>query len=182
MRRTWTVVIVGAAAVLLTGCGRDVPGDQPPPAAAPGGAPINWEVPLHGGRIVASVKQAARHVHFTVHKPRFAIRPALIQVDDPAQVPVEERMVAFVYHFPASGTILVEERSAHLTLADLQQRADAPDVPKDAFQLVAVRATQGLLVSGNGTGGLLWIEGGVLFDITGPKVDPSQVQALAALL
>jgi hypothetical protein len=76
----------------------------------------------------------------------------------------------------------VEERSAHLTLADLHRRADAPGVPKDAFQMVAVRATQGLLASGNGTGRLLWVEGGVLFDITGPKVDPSQAQTLAALV
>jgi hypothetical protein len=182
MRRRWMVGNVGAALVLLAACGRSAPGDQPPPSAASGRPPSNWEVPLHGGRIVASAKQAAHYVHFTVHQPRLAIRPALIQVEDPAQVPAEERTVAFVYHLPASGTILVEERSAHLTLADLRRRADAPGVAKDAFQMVSVRSTQGLLVSGNSIGRLLWIQGGVLFDIIGPSVSPSQVQALAALV
>jgi hypothetical protein len=33
--------------------------------------------------------------------------------------------------------------------------------------MLAVRATHGLLASGNGR--LLWIEGGVLSDITGPE-------------
>jgi hypothetical protein len=131
---------------------------------------------------VVSVTQAARYVHFKVREPRFASRPALIQVEDPAQVPVDDRTVAFVYHLPAAGTVVVEERSAHLTLAELRRRADAPGVPVDAFQMVPVRATEGLLVSGNGIGGLLWIEGGVLFDITGPSVSPSQVQSLAALV
>jgi hypothetical protein len=114
--------------------------------------------------------------------PQFASRPALIQVDDPAQVPVDDRTVAFVYQLPAAGTVVVEERNAHLTLTELRRRADAPGVPADAFQMVPVRATRGLLVSGNGIGGLLWVEGGVLFDITGPSVSPSQVQALAALV
>ncbi len=129
MSRTWMVGIVGAALVLLAACGRSAPEDQPPPAAKPGGPPSNWEVPLHGSRIVASAKQAARHVHFSVREPHFASRPALIQVDDPAQVPVDDRTVAFVYHLPAAGTVVVEERSAHLTLAELRQRADAPGVP-----------------------------------------------------
>jgi hypothetical protein len=176
------VGIVGAALVVLAACGRGAPEDQPPPPAEPGRPPSNWEVPLHGGRIVASATQAAHHVHFTVHMPQFASRPALIQVDDPAQVPLNERTVAFVYHLPAAGTVVVQERSAHLTLTDLRQRADAPGVPTDAFQMVPVRATQGLLVSANSIGGLLWIEGGVLFDITGPTVSRSQVQALAALV
>src|SRR6266487_781887 len=172
MSRTWMVGIVGAALVLLAACGRSAPEDQPPPAAKPGGPPSNWEVPLHGSRIVASAKQAARHVHFSVREPHFASRPALIQVDDPAQVPVDDRTVAFVYHLPAAGTVVVEERSAHLTLAELRQRADAPGVPADAFQMVPVRATEGLLVSGSGISGLLWTEGGVLFDITGPQRQP----------
>src|SRR6266496_820601 len=44
--------------------------------------------------------------------------------------------------------------------------------PADAFQMVPVRATEGLLVSGSGISGLLWTEGGVLFDITGPQRQP----------
>src|SRR6266542_27528 len=172
MSRTWMVGIVGAALVLLAACGRSAPEDQQPPAAKPGGPPSNWEVPLHGSRIVASAKQAARHVHFSVREPHFASRPALIQVDDPAQVPVDDRTVAFVYHLPAAGTVVVEERSPHLTLAELRQRAAAPGVPADAFQMVPVRATEGLLVSGSGISGLLWTEGGVLFDITGPQRQP----------
>jgi hypothetical protein len=75
--------------------------------------------------------------------PQFASRPALIQVDDPAQVPVDDRTVAFVYQLPAAGTVVVEERNAHLTLTELRRRADAPGVPADAFQMVPCARREG---------------------------------------
>jgi len=177
------VGIAGAALVLLAACGRGAAGDRPPPAAKRGRPLSNWEVPLHGGRIVASAMQAARYVHFLVHEPQFASRPALIQVDDPAQVPVDDRTGRV--RLPPSGRRNGRRRGAqrapHADRAaaargrSRRARRRLPDGP-------GARATQGLLVSGNGIGGLLWIEGGVLFDITGPSVSPSQVQALAALV
>jgi hypothetical protein len=91
MPRTWMVGIVGAALLLLAVRPRRTSGPATSSQAGPSA-------------------QAAHYVHFSVREPHFVSRPALIQVDDPAQVPIDEHAVAFVDHLPAAGTVLIEER------------------------------------------------------------------------
>ncbi|GIU99310.1 MAG: hypothetical protein KatS3mg014_0926 [Actinomycetota bacterium] len=45
-----------------------------------------------------------------------------------------------------------------------------------------LRGTYGLLIQGNGIGRIIWLEGGLKFDITGPTVSPDQVILLAEAL
>lgn len=192
--RATTVMVLLALSVLAAGgCARSksltVEGGPPGPESPPDRSevpertprpPINWETPYRAGIMVASPSEAETHVDFHVRAPAFGRDPERIQVSDPDQVARQERSVAMVFSLPRFGQVVVKQQLPHLTLDDLRRRADSPDAPADAFRMVSVRGTEGLLVSWEGVGRLTWIEGGVLFDILGRTISPDQVQELAA--
>jgi hypothetical protein len=155
-------------------------------AAAGGGPPIDWKRPFGTSPVVSSVREAERLVTFEVRKPAFGVEPSLIQVEYPNQVEPRERTLAFVYELPRYGIVVVNERLSHFTQADLEARANEPTVPEGAFRMVQMESRHGsvdaLLVSSARVGRLLWIDEGILFDITGPAVSPEAVVSLGVRL
>lgn len=150
---------------------------EPSPAVV-GRPEIDWVKPIKGGRDVDSAADAMEHVLFEVKIPHFA-SPELIQVDGDEWAP-KDRIVAMTFILPEEGgRLLVQERLSHMTRSDMQARADDPSAPPEMFQIVEVRGTVGLLITANDIGRVLWNEGAVLFDITGPSVTPKQVLDLA---
>ena len=100
---------------------------------------------------------------------------------------VEEKSVALVYQFPEEGTVLIQESlPGDWSIAQMRETVEAhanepdgdPTAPR-AFQMVGVRSTEGLLVQAHNVGRIMWIEDGILFDITGPTISPDQVLAIA---
>lgn len=181
-RRSLCLLVIGA--VLVTGCS-GAGGDRPPSPSRGaeghdlGEPPVNWDSPLLDGVNLSSLQAAQPNLPFTPVAPRFGA-PDVIQIDDPAQVQPTDQTLALVFHLQDYGTVLVEERSpGDWSLAQMQARADDPSAPPDAFQMVPVRNTSGLLIQGDGVGRVIWIEKGILFDITGPAVAPQQVLKLA---
>jgi hypothetical protein len=131
---------------------------------------------------MSDVAEAQRYVGFPILAPKIGT-PKLIQIDDPRQTAPEDETVAFIYEFPDMGIVNIEERQpGDITLQKLENRANDPTNPPGAFVMVPIRGTRGLLVSGDGIGRLIWIEGGILIDLSGESITPNQVQILASEL
>lgn len=133
--------------------------------------------------------EAESYVNFKVAVPGFATAD-LIQVDNPESLAIEDRTVALVFGsliFEGEdlGDVIVEESEPGVHSVE-QFRAISESPPTGAspgaFQVVSVRGTDGLLVSGNGIGRVIWIESGVLLQILGSRISPDQAQALAKAL
>jgi hypothetical protein len=162
---------------------------------------IEWERPFgKSGPEFAGAASVNAVLPFKMRMPSFG-QPDLIQTIPPDAVPASEQVVALVFHLTEEGTILLKEQlpgemslKAFETIASAHagEPADSDD-PTDrtkhivspgaevapAYQIVEVRGTSGLLVQGYGIGRIIWIEDGILFDMTGPSVTPTQVLALA---
>jgi hypothetical protein len=200
------VCIVGIIAV-VPACNNRTEKSLPPPREGQSGGEIesgpeiNWEKPFRDGPTFVSLAAVDEVLPFKVLKPAFGI-PDLIQTIPPAALETpDQQQVALVYHLPDEGTVVLEESlPAEMTLEGLKQIAAAhtgetaevgqatesatesstPTMgPVPAFQIVPVRGTEGLLVQGNGVGRIMWVESGLLFDLTGPTISPDQVLALA---
>ena len=193
MNGTKTLLAVGLLAI-SSACAKSPGADQPAggvsagAVASGGGPPINWNSPLQDGVTVQGAAAATTDVPFKVVDPRVG-NPSLIQVDDPAQVAAASRTVAFVYNLPGDGIVNVEESTAATGMgANLVARANAyaadptPDPAAASFQMVALGDGQALLVSQGGRGAELWVQGGVLFEITGQTLTSDQAQELAAVV
>jgi hypothetical protein len=133
------VALVGACSPSPKG---DQPGSSGPPPGVELGPQIDWQHPLHGGITVATGAAAASYVVFKVVDPGIGT-PTLVQVDDPSQVDLASRIVAFVYDLPNYGTVNVEEQEATLgTDQNLIARANAftttpsPDALAAQFHMV----------------------------------------------
>lgn len=186
-----TLLMVAAA-----GCARSGPTSREgPPAEAEGygGPPIDWTHPL-GGLDFPSVAAAQDVIAFHIVTPRWGQPDVVETLADPTKMPPEMQVVALVFHLPEEGTVLLREQpQGDDSLDHLKQAADTnfgsvgrepssgPGTP-DPVQLVPLRGTYGLLIQGNGIGRIIWLEGGLKFDITGPTVSPDQVLALAEAL
>ena len=151
-----------------------------------GGPPIDWSHPLKDGVSLTGPAAAANKVSFNAVDPGIGT-PTLVQMDDPTQVDPSTETVAYVYSLPSIGTINVEERPAAQGMADnLVARANAfdaepsPDPSEPQFQMVQLGSGQALLVTQGGVGAITWVQGGILFSVTGPTVSPDDVQNLAA--
>ncbi len=189
MRRVLVTLLVVVAS--LAACGRTPRGDQPGGGSAgqsdPNeGAPnIDWLHPLGGGITLSEASAASTYVSFKVVDPGLG-SPTLIQVDDPSEVDSNSRMVAFVYNMPKDGVVNVEEQQAAPGMAEnLVARAKAyaatpSPAPSDAqFEMVPLGKGQALLVSRDGVGAEVWVQDGVLFQVTGPTLAPDRAQDLA---
>lgn len=162
---------------------------------------IDWETPFGADApSFESVAEAQLEVPFEiVSSPASWGNPKLIQIVPPSSIsdPADEQL-AMVFDLADEGPILLEEKLAgEYSLDVLKQLAEAhstdPAVSSDyptptqgpflpAFQIIALRGTQGLLIQGNGIGRVMWVEDGVLFDIKGKTVSPDQVVNLAESL
>jgi hypothetical protein len=170
-------LIVAIAAPACTGVSR----------APDEGPPIDWERPFHEtGPTFATPVEANAVLPFKVVVPSLP-GPNLIQTLPPASVPKDEQVVALVYHFPGAGTVVIQESLPgdkdlgwlrETVAAHADEPVDDPAAPQ-AFRIVDIRKTEGMLIQGNGVGRIVWIEDGLLFDITGPTVTPEQVLAIA---
>jgi hypothetical protein len=144
---------------------------------------IDWDAPLRGGMTVSSLAEAQQYVPFRSRVPRFAgARLLRIQVDNPSEVAPTDRLLALVYDLPSHGRVVVEEKLSHLTEEFFARRANAPDSPPGAFRLIRARGLQALLITDGRVGRVMWIEDGVLFDVTGLSVGPDEVVSLASEL
>lgn len=159
---------------------------------------IDWTIPFGADApTFDSVAQVQQDLPFRVVEPTSWGTPETIQEVSPSQItdPTDEQVV-LVYDLPAvGGPILLEEKMAgdyslqvlkELAQAHASDPAVSDNFPSNtpgpflsAFQMVDLRGTQGLLIQGNGIGRVMWIEGGVLFDIKGEAVSPDQVVKLA---
>ena len=195
MRRAATLALV---LTVFTACARSSEGgrsgDQPvsdggssehPPNEA--GPQIDWNSPLRDGITLKQASDANAYVPFKVVDPGLGTA-TLIQVDDPQQmVAAATRTVAFVYNRADTGVINVEEQLAGPGVAqNLVARANAyaatpSPQPSDAqFQMVPLGDARALLVSQGNVGAEVWVQRGVLFEITGPALTPDAAQSLAA--
>lgn len=111
---------------------------------------------------------------------------SLIQVDDPSSVEAEARVVAFVYDLGGDGLVNVEEQQAPSSMAEnLVGRADpygatpSPAASAARFEIVPLGDLKALLISQGGVGAEVWVQGGVLYQVTGPSITPDRAQALA---
>lgn len=189
-----------ALILVLSACGRLPPEKGPVPvvsakagggrlAPAPGGAPtINWDAPLVGGVTVSAAQARVQGgLSFAPRVPRFPGPPVRAQVSS-ASTPASQRTLIYIYRFPLSadfpvdGRVIVSEEPTKMTVADLQGIVDHPPGPASDFHMTSVRRKPALLVTGNGVGRLLWIDSGVLLDVSGPAISPPVVQRLAALV
>jgi hypothetical protein len=170
------------------GCARSTPTSREGPRP-----PIDWSHPL-GGPDFPSVAAAQEVTAFEIVVPRWGKPDVVETVPDPADQPPEMQLVALIFHLPEEGTVVVWEQPQGTDSVDhLKQLADTnygsvgrepspgPGTP-DPVQLVPLRGTYGLLIQGNGIGRVIWLEGGLKFDITGPTVSSDQVLALAEAL
>jgi hypothetical protein len=122
-------------------------------------------------------------VAFTIRRPSWSTPSILVEVDDPIKVlDVNRRSVVVEYQIPSIGTVLVREQQPTWTLDTMKRRAADKSAASGVYSIVDVRGTQGLLVTDNGTSRLVWIEGGVQFDILGPALSSGQVRQLASSL
>lgn len=193
-RRIGISALLALLMLAAVGCARSTPTPREgPPADAEGygGPPIDWNHPL-GGSDFPSVAAAQKVIPFTIVTPRWG-QPDVVETLDPAN-PAEVQIVALIFHLPEEGSVVVEEQLQGMDSVDhLRQLAEtnygsvghepspSPGTP-DPVQLVPLRGTYGLLIQGNGIGRIIWLEGGLKFDITGPTVSPDQVLALAEAL
>lgn len=187
------IALLALLMLAAVGCARSTPTSREgPPADAEGygGPPIDWTHPL-GGPDFPSVAAAQKLIPFNIVTPRWGQPDVVETLPDQANVPPEAQIVALIFHLPEEGTVVVREQPQGIDSVDhLRQLADtdygsvgrtpspSPGTP-DPFQLVPLRGTYGLLIQGNGIGRIIWLEGGLKFDITGPTVSPDQVLALA---
>lgn len=151
------------------------------------GPPIDWEQPFSNlGVTFPTVEEANAVLPFKIVVPNLP-GPDLIRTISPEVAAMRDRVVALVYHLPAPGTVWVAEslpggKNVEWLKKFVAARANDPwrdpEAPP-AYQMVPLRGTEGMLVKGNGVGRIIWIENGILFDITGPTVSPEQVMAIA---
>jgi len=141
MRRLALLLLLVLAGVPLASCAspngdQGFPTTQTTEGSEEGGPPINWESPLSDGVELPSTAAAQILLTFNAVAPRFG-EPVLIQVDDPSLVSPAEATLAFVFHLESYGTVLVEERAqGDWTVDQMKARADDPNAPADAFQIV----------------------------------------------
>jgi hypothetical protein len=144
------------------------------------GPPINWDAPFGSAApSYPNADSADKALPFKVVVPAWGT-PDLIQtIPEAALAGPSDQVVALVYHLKNEGTVNVEESLPGSWSLDrmIQTASDHA-----GFQMVPLRRTQGMLVEGNGVGRIMWIENGLMFDITGPSVTTDQVLALAEKL
>ena len=195
MRTSRLVMVLLALAIAVPACADAAERNeaasqtQPQEGSADGvaGPPVDWERPFgETGPTFPTPADANAVLPFSVVIPDLP-RPDLIQTLPPTAVARKEQVVALVYHLPEAGIVVVEEslpgdRSLgwmrETVAGHANDPVDDPTAPP-AFQMVEIRDTEGMLVQGNGVGRIIWIEDGVLFDISGPTVTPEQVLAIA---
>ncbi len=93
-----------------------------------------------------------------------------IQVDSPSANHAGTT-VAFVYQHPAYGRFLLIERTSSTTQADLEALAGCNHAAgcEGEWTLVKLKnGTNGLLITGGPTTGIMWLSNGVLLDVFGP--------------
>lgn len=199
LRGTRLVSLALVAGLVLVSCGRSTLGDHPPAPQAGSStgegtngvvAPsIDWSAPLRDGIALNNAADLGPYVPFTVVDPRLGT-PSLIQVDDPTQVPPDLRLVAFVYdNLSGYGLINIEEQQAPPGMEqNLEQRAadsaatPSPDPSAAQFHILSINGQNVLLGSQLNHASTLWVQGGVLFEVTGPDLTPDQATTLATQL
>lgn len=181
-RARWVVVAMLFIALMAAGVavwlGRVAPGNEGPGPSttsttaateAGGKPPINWDNPIIGTD-VATTTEAAAHVSFTPFVPKGLGNPVRIQVDSPS-ADHGGMTVAFVYQHPAYGRFFLIERKSSTTQADLEALAGCNHDAgcEGEWTLVKLKnGTNGLLITGGPTTGIMWLSNGVLLDVFGP--------------
>jgi hypothetical protein len=149
------------------------------------GPRINWDSPLPGGKSSSTrTARADGRLPFAPTVPRFGIRPALVQVTNPASHDLPA--VAYVYNFPAGqafpvdGRVLVLEYQAEVSEQQLEAVPADPPGPAADFTVIRINGHGALLVHANGIGRVQFVQHGVMYDVTGPAVSPQEAEHLAS--
>lgn len=182
LRARWVVVVMLFVALVAAGVvvwlSSVAPGNEGPrPSStsttatteAGGKPPINWDNPIRGTD-VATTAEAAAHVSFTPLVPKGLGNPVRIQVDSPS-ADHAGMTAAFVYQHPAYGRFFLIERKSSTTQADLEALAGCNHAAgcEGEWTLVKLKnGTNGLLITGGPTTGIMWLSNGVLLDVFGP--------------
>lgn len=182
MRRLSVVVVALAVLAVASACtlrGADAP---PRPAAEKGEAgsiPINWDQPIIGATTVSRAEDASALVTFLPVVPR-GLPPA-----SKAMASRSADAMALVFTDVTVGRYVLIERNSGMSQTQLESLAKSCD-PGNGCQgrwtLTTIRnGITALSITGGPTTGLMWIEGGVTFDLYGPAdtMTPAMVAQLA---
>jgi hypothetical protein len=181
----FAVIAVAVVAMAMTPVVPDIPGghgaiqpSQSTPAAPP---PIDWDRPMVG-LTVASNTQAADHLSFTPILPSNIGTPIRIIVDDEDSNRGGQQ-VAYVFQDPVYGRFVLIEGITTFTQASLDALSDctkSTGCQGTWAQLPLSNGRRGLLITGGPTTGIMWLQGGVTFDVFGP-VDTFAIPAAQAV-
>lgn len=158
---------------------------------------INWEHLLDSDVAIASppsdpgdaASTAVRQgqLTFTPVVPTFNT-PFKLAVSDPTAVTVStDRGVEFLFDFgqtsdfPSDGRVAVLEMPSGVT-DDVLRRIVAEHAGTGNFRMISLAGGSGMLVAANGIGRVVFVRGGIRYDVTGPAVSPAKAQELAGML
>lgn len=139
----------------------------------------NWAVPFNGAGVeVPSIADAQRSVDFSILPPS-GFSPTHILVNSQVDA------VGFSFYLPgaAGGWVqLVESKTASTPQQYQDNFLKNSSQPAGFFSATTLDNNRVLatLAAANSRGRLLWVDGGVQFDIAGEAMTPAQVKSLVS--
>lgn len=76
--------------------------------------------------------------------------------------------------------VVLYEKKADITTADLRAIADNPPGPKENYKIVTINGDTALFNFFNNIGRVRFVHNGILYDLTGPALPPDDALRLAA--
>lgn len=165
-------------------------GPTPLPAPAEENDPpqINWDEPIPGGITIpaATIGSVPGGLSFTPTVLMAMGEPALVRITNPLEWGLDDRTVAFLWRLGTGVVasddrrVVLYEKKADITSANLQAIADNPPGPKENYKIVTINGEKALFNFYNNIGRVRLIHDGVLYDLTGPALPPDDALRLAA--
>jgi hypothetical protein len=174
-------MVLGITTMMLSACSKSTPGSNEGPSPRGGEPAIDWDQPLGPGATqYPSVAAAASQLTF---QPIMSIdlgSPFAVLVGAGADASTPN--LAIEFGASASNRFLITEAPSQTTQAALESLAacDASQGCEGTRSLIALAdGTNGLVVTGPSSNGILWLQSGLLMDVFGPPDSFSVSQAVS---
>lgn len=172
----YAATTIGHATSHLTSAKRDAGHNRVHPRTTAGGlGPVDWSKPFVDQTTEPSLTSARSLLAFVPLAPSLPPAPTQVVITSPASaVDVSQRAVALIYDDAALGGRfwVIEHPARFTTTAVLSEIAAActPQVGCEAQeQMIALANGQQALQMVGNTAGVIWVQGGVYYDVVGPS-------------
>jgi hypothetical protein len=175
-RRWLTVIVVAVVCGVTVGVAVAAShrGSGVPPSRS-----VDWAGTFGPGSRSVTLATAASLLAFTPVAPQGVSAPTVVYVN---REPLPRRSVELQFNDPTYGVFRLDESPAQVTQAQLLAEATCPaeTTCPSALSIASLTAgVQGLSISGSTSTGLMWIQGGVVYDAYGPPKTFSTKDAVA---